>query len=157
MQGNLAASSRSGKAYAFIRRKIVRGELKLGQAISRRQLARKLRMSLLPVSEALKRLEVEGLLESRARAGTRVRIPTKKDIEEHYVVREALETQAARLFAEKATAEEKADLHELAVLLDSPNENEVGRLLYLSLHEKLHQKIAGYAHCPALSDAVERT
>ncbi len=107
---------------------------------------------------------VEGLigsvceqLESRPRAGTRVRIPTKKDVEEQYVVREALETQAARLFAQKATAEEKADLHKLAVLLDSPNENGVGRLSYLGLHEKLHQKITEYAHCPALSDAVEET
>jgi len=149
--------SRSDKAYAFIRRKIVRGDLKLGQAISRRRLARELRMSFLPVSEAFIRLELEGLLESRPRAGTRVRIPTKKDVEEHYVVREALETQAARLFAEKATAEEKTDLHKLAALLDSPNENGVGRLSYLSLHEKLHQKITEYADCPALSDAVEQT
>jgi DNA-binding GntR family transcriptional regulator len=159
---HLAAASRSDKAYAFIRRKIVRGELKLGQAISRRQLARELRMSFLPVSEAFIRLEWEGLLESRPRAGTRVRIPTKKDVEDQYVVREALETQAARLFAEKATAEEKADLHKLALLLDSSNENGVSRLSYLNLHEKLHQKklhqkITEYAHCPALSGAVEET
>ena len=154
---HLAAASRSDKAYAFIRRKIVRGELKLGQAISRRQLARELRMSFLPVSEAFIRLEWEGLLESRPRAGTRVRIPTKKDVEEQYIVREALETQAARLFAEKATAEEKADLHKLALLLDSSNENGVSRLSYLNLHEKLHQKITEYAHCPALSGAVEET
>jgi len=152
---HLAAASRSDKAYAFIRRKIVRGELKLGQAISRRQLARELRMSFLPVSEAFLRLEWEGLLESRPRAGTRVRIPTKKDVEEHYVVREALETQAARLFAEKATVEEKADLYKFAVWLDGSNQNGVSRLSYLNLHEKLHQKITEYAHCPALSDAVE--
>ena len=154
---HLAAASRSDKAYAFIRRKIVRGELKLGQAISRRQLARELRMSFLPVSEAFIRLELEGLLESRPRAGTRVRIPTKKDVEEHYVVREALETQAARLVAERATVEEKADLYKFAVLLDGSNENGVSRLSYLNLHEKLHQKITEYAHCPALSDAVEET
>jgi len=154
---HLAAASRSDKAYAFIRRKIVRGNLKLGQAISRRQLARELRMSFLPVSEAFLRLEWEGLLESRPRAGTRVRIPTKKDVEEHYVVREALETQAARLVAERATVEEKADLYKFAVLLDGSNENGVSRLSYLNLHEKLHQKITECAHCPALSDAVEET
>ena len=52
-------------------------------------------MSFLPVSEALLRLEIEGLLESRPRAGTRVRIPSPEDVQGHYVVREALEVQAA--------------------------------------------------------------
>ena len=36
-------------------------------------------MSFLPVSEALLRLEFEGMLESRPRAGTRVRIPTREE------------------------------------------------------------------------------
>ena len=60
-------------------------------------------MSFLPVSEALLRLEFEGLLESRPRAGTRVRIPSPDDVRGHYLVRETLETQAARLFAEVAS------------------------------------------------------
>ena len=49
-------------------------------------------MSFLPVTEALLRLEFEGLLESRPRAGTRVRVPTPADVEGNYVVRQALET-----------------------------------------------------------------
>ena len=48
-------------------------------------------MSFLPVSEALLRLEFEGLLESRPRAGTRVRIPSPDDVRGHYLVRETLE------------------------------------------------------------------
>lgn len=35
-------------------------------------------MSVVPVTDALRRLEGDGLLESRARAGTRVRVPTEK-------------------------------------------------------------------------------
>ena len=122
--------------------------------ISRRKLASELGMSFLPVSEALLRLEVEGLLESRARAGTRVRIPTAQDVEGHFVVREALEMQAARLFAQVATAEEKAELQKLAVQVDamsSQPESDRG------LHEKLHRKIAEYSRCQALSDAIEQT
>ena len=56
------------------------------------------------MSEALLRLEFEGLLESRPRAGTRVRIPSPEDVKGHYVVREALEVQAAMRFARAATA-----------------------------------------------------
>src|SRR5947208_10168114 len=110
--------SLAAEAYNVVRQRILRGELVLGQAISRRKLAAELGMSFLPVSEALLRLEVEGLLESRPRAGTRVRIPTPQDVEGHYVVREALETQAARLFVAIATAEEKAELFKLALQLD---------------------------------------
>lgn len=49
-------------------------------------------MSVVPVTDALRRLEGDGLLESRARAGTRVRVPTEKDVRELYELREALES-----------------------------------------------------------------
>ena len=115
-------------------------------------------MSFLPVSEALLRLEVEGLLESRPRAGTRVRIPTPQDVEGHYVVREALEMQAARLFSERATPEEKDDLQALAIQLDTlAPEPDGDRVRYLTLHERLHKRIAEYARCPALCEAIEQT
>jgi DNA-binding GntR family transcriptional regulator len=156
MRGRTA--SLSGEAYTIVRHRILRGDLKLGQVISRRTLADQLGMSFLPVSEALLRLETEGLLESRPRAGTRVRIPTPQDIEGHYIVREALETQAAILFAERATPLEKVELQTLALRLDElAPEPGSDRLRYLTLHEKLHRKIAEYTRCPALRNAVEQT
>src|SRR6266478_5808925 len=111
--------SLAAEAYNVVRQRILRGELVLGQAISRRKLAAELGMSFLPVSEALLRLEVEGLLESRPRAGTRVRIPTREDVRGHFIVREALEVQAARLFASVATPEDRADVQKLAARVDA--------------------------------------
>ena len=70
----------AAEAYVLVRERILRGELAIGKVISRRKLASELGMSLVPVSEAFQRLEFEGLLESRARAGTRVRIPTEEDV-----------------------------------------------------------------------------
>src|SRR3989442_10247696 len=106
MKDSAEASSLATEAYAVMRRRIVRGKVGLGQVISRRKLAAELGMSFLPVSMALLRLEFEGLLESRPRAGTRVRIPSREDVLGHYTVREALEMQGARLFAQVATARE---------------------------------------------------
>ncbi|HUC77830.1 MAG TPA: GntR family transcriptional regulator, partial [Vicinamibacterales bacterium] len=77
-----------------MRERILRGELPIGNVISRRRLAAELGMSLLPVSEAFQRLELEGLLESRPRAGTRVRIPNEQDVRGHYILRQALEAEA---------------------------------------------------------------
>src|SRR5207249_11491172 len=105
MKDTSGTTSLAAEAYNIVRQRILRGELAMGQVISRRKLAAELGMSFLPVSEALLRLEIEGLLESRPRAGTRVRIPTQQDVRGHDVVREALEMQAARLFSEVATVE----------------------------------------------------
>ena len=86
MKESAEQSSLASEAYSVVRQRILRGDIALGQVISRRKLAAELSMSFLPVSEALLRLEIEGLLESRPRAGTRVRIPSPEDVQGHYVV-----------------------------------------------------------------------
>lgn len=149
-------STLSAEAYENVRARILRGELTLGESISRRRIAAELGMSFLPVSEALLRLELEGLLESRPRAGTRVRIPSREDVQGHYIVREALETQAARLFAELATPRERAELKKMANRVDSLA-RKADRVQFLQLHERLHRRIAECARCPALSQAIEQT
>ncbi len=146
------------EAYLVVRERILRGELAAGQVISRRKIAAELGMSFLPVSEALLRLEHEGLLESRPRAGTRVRVPTRAAVEGHYTVREALEVQAAILFADKATSEERAELTQLAARVDALFlQQEGNRHTYLALHAKLHCRISQCARCEALTDAISRT
>src|SRR5262250_1089282 len=101
--------SLSEQAYYSIRERILKGAIPLGAPLSRRRLAAELGMSLLPVAEALQALEADGLVESRPRVGTRVCLPTAEEIRERYEVREALESQAARLYAVKATAREKRE------------------------------------------------
>jgi DNA-binding GntR family transcriptional regulator len=158
MRDRLEASDLAGEAYVIIRERILRGEISIGQVISRRKIAAELGMSFLPVSEAFLRLEFEGLLESRPRAGTRVRIPSREDVRGQYLVREALEVEAARLFTEMATPEERAELVKLAARVDAMSaQPETNRFHYLNLHEKLHRRIAECTRCPALCDAIEKT
>src|ERR1700690_4431944 len=85
----------SEEAYSRIRDAILRGDFPLGGVLNRRRLAVEFRMSLVPVSEALHKLELDGLVETERRAGTRVRIPTSQDIEDHLAVRAALECESA--------------------------------------------------------------
>lgn len=156
MKDSAEYSSLAAEAYGVVRQRIVRGDIALGQVISRRKLAAELSMSFLPVSEALLRLEFEGLLESRPRAGTRVRIPSPEDVRGQYVVREALEVQAAMRFAQFATDQERTELRRLAervdLLASQPN-----RQIYVAEHHKLHARVAQCSRCPALLDAIERT
>ncbi|MBL8204635.1 MAG: GntR family transcriptional regulator [Blastocatellia bacterium] len=158
MKDEPAIFSLSGEAYELLRERILRGEMTIGKVISRRKIAHELGMSLIPVSEALHRLEHEGLLESRPRAGTRVKVPTEQDVRGHYIVREALEVQAAKLFAEVATSTERTELQRLAFRIDTlAAQTDVDVFRYLTLHEKLHQFIAKGAHCRPLYEAIEKT
>jgi DNA-binding GntR family transcriptional regulator len=156
MKESAEQASLASEAYTVVRQRILRGDIVLGQVISRRKLAAELSMSFLPVSEALLRLEIEGLLESRPRAGTRVRIPSPEDVQGHYVVREALEVQAAMRFARVATPGERSELKKLAVRVDQLS-MQLDRPLYQTVHQKLHSRIAQCARCPALLDAIEKT
>jgi DNA-binding GntR family transcriptional regulator len=155
-QMRAAASTLASAAYGVVRRRILRGQLSLGQPVSRRKLASELGMSFLPVSEALLRLEFEGLLESRPRAGTRVRIPSPDDVRGHYLVRETLETQAAKLFAAAASPAERLGLQKMAARLDGLS-RQANRGPYFSLHYQFHRRIAEGARCPVLSAAIEQT
>jgi len=158
MRTGSEAVTLSSEAYQIIRQRILRGEVVMGQVISRRKLAAELGMSFLPISEALQRLEFEGLLESRPRAGTRVRIPSRQDVAGHYVLREALEVQAARLFCEVATPEQRDELKRLAIRVDGlAAAQDAARIEFLTHHERLHRRIAEGARCPTLVDAIEKT
>jgi GntR family transcriptional regulator, rspAB operon transcriptional repressor len=137
---------------------ILRGELPPGAAISRRALATELGMSFLPISEALQRLEHEGLLESWPRVGTRVRVPTLQDVRDNYVIREALESQSARMFAEKASAAEREEMIQAAEKVDAAHGDPAVEFFdFFTLHERFHRRISECTGCPALTQAIEKT
>jgi len=162
-QRSATGDSLAEQAYKLIREKILRGEYRLGAALSRRRLAAELGMSFLPVSEAMKRLEQDGLVESKLRVGTRVRIPTAKDIREHFILREALEVQAARLFTEKASRMERQEIRTIAAQLDGAMQRAQksgadGELRFRAqmFHLSFHMRIAECTGCSALCAALER-
>ncbi len=150
------------RAYVLIREKILTGDLPCGASLSRRKLAAVFNMSLVPVMEALQKLETEGLVESRSRVGTRVRVPMPGDIREEYIMREALECHCARLFAEKATDDEKRELKIIARELDRVDKEWVkdqrqNREMVVAenkLHMLFHMRIAECTGCSALIKAV---
>jgi DNA-binding GntR family transcriptional regulator len=158
-----AAVSLADKAYAAVRDEILRGQLRPGTPLSRRRLARQLGMSVLPVTDALRRLEGDGLVESRARAGTRVRVPTETDVRELYELREALETESARLFAARASPAHRQELVRLGKQVDvlfarmaEDGDDPAFRFTVHSRHVELHMRIAEHATSGLLQRMIER-
>lgn len=153
------------RAYQHILDGILRGVWPLGAELNRRAIAADLGVSLLPVSEALQRLEQELLVESGRRVGTRIRIPTPQEIRGFCIVREALETQAARRFAERATATERREIISLAAHVDAlyeenaehPEQSTEDSLHQLRIqHLNFHLRIADGAACPYLRQQIEK-
>lgn len=149
------------KAYYKIRERILRGDLSPGEALSARRLAEEFGMSLLPISQAFRQLENDRLLESRPRAGTRVRIPQPEEIRGRCIVREALEAQSARLCSLNATMKERMELMRLAEQLDTfydrfgqGGDSETQYAVH-TLHFELHMRIAEYSGCQELKEAIE--
>jgi DNA-binding GntR family transcriptional regulator len=157
------ATSLADDAYRAIREQILRGQLRPGSPLSRRRLALELGMSVLPVTDALRRLEADGLVETRARAGTRVRVPTAADIQNLYELREALESQSARLFAQRATPAQRRALANLGHQVDSlfnrlqsAGNDAQFRFRAHSRHVRFHMTIAEHARSPLLTRAIGR-
>lgn len=156
------------RAYQVMLDLILRGRLAPGAPLSRRGLARELQLGVQPVTEALQRLEADGLVESLPRVGTRVKVPTEQEIRGHYVVREALESQSARLFAEKASSQEKDELSLLAEDLDrsydnnqrqDPTDAKELEDYWFELHTRhahFHIRIAECTGCFPLREAMEK-
>lgn len=89
----------SDAAYEQLRTMICRGRLRPGDRIVERDLARRLRVSRIPLREGLARLEAEGLVRSVPNSATFVETFEPADVLEMYQIRLLLEPFAARLAA----------------------------------------------------------
>ncbi len=96
-----------------IRHAIVQGTLRPGQRVIERELADELQVSRLPIREAIRMLEHEGLIISVPRKGTFIVEITDNDIVEIFSLRAALEGLAARLVTQRASQAEIASLQRL--------------------------------------------
>ena len=88
-----------------LRQAILRGELTPGERLMEIQLANKLGVSRTPVREAIRKLELEGLVLMIPRKGAEVADISEKSLKDVLEVREALEELAARLACDKITKE----------------------------------------------------
>ena len=151
----IQASSLADRAYVAIRDLIVSLELSPGALIDERQLVESLGIGRTPVREALRRLAQEQLVEVFPRRGMFVTGVDVRDLARISEVRAALEPEAARLAAERATDEER---DELAALSDQIKrganlmalDERIHRAIYAAAHNHLLEKTLGEYYVLAL-------
>lgn len=107
-----------GKVFNTLRQQILDGRYRPGDSLIEMKLAEELGVSRTPIREAIRQLELEGLVTSIPNKGVIVRGITKKDIEDIYTIREVLEGLAARWAAEKIDDEELQELKDKYELME---------------------------------------
>lgn len=92
--------------FKTLRQAILTGELKPGERLMEIHLANRLGVSRTPIREAIRMLELEGLVTMIPRKGAEVSRISKQDISDVLEVRASLDALAVRLCCERITPEE---------------------------------------------------
>lgn len=96
--------------FQTLRRAIINGDFEPGERLMEIGLAKRLGVSRTPVREAIRMLELEGLVVMVPRRGAEVARITIKDLKDSLEVRMAIEELAVSLACERITEEEKRKL-----------------------------------------------
>lgn len=121
-----------------IRLAIVRGQLVPGQALGQMELARQFGLSRVPVREALRQLEAEGLVISYPHRGSTVATLTADDVEEVFLIRRSLESAALQLAIPRMHAVDLQRAESVLKRTDAdPNPTHLGELNW-DFHESLY-------------------
>ncbi|QSX09677.1 GntR family transcriptional regulator [Alkalibacter rhizosphaerae] len=99
--------------FTTMREAIVNGDFKPGQRLMEVQLAEQMGVSRTPVREAIRKLELEGLVIMVPRKGAYVAGLSSEDVKEVLEIRAVLEGLAASLAAKNAGEEEVSTLREI--------------------------------------------
>lgn len=101
-----------------LRQAILRGELKPGERLMEIQLANKLGVSRTPIREAIRKLELEGLVLMIPRRGAEVAEITEQNLRDVLEVREALEELSVKLACEHATQAQIEEMKQAAKVFE---------------------------------------
>ena len=123
-----------------LRQAILRGEMEPGERLMEIQLASKLGVSRTPIREAIRKLELEGLVVMIPRKGAEVAHITEKDMRDVLEVRSTLEELAVTLACKNVTPERIQDLKTANKVFES-SFNLISRTLCLKIRYSLFNNL----------------
>jgi DNA-binding GntR family transcriptional regulator len=135
-----------------VRDAILDGRLKPGERIRQEDIARRLGTSRIPVREALRQLETEGLVTLVPHSGARVAVLDFGRFSELYRLREAVEPMVIAESASRLTDEQLAHLRELVLTVEAASEDP---LHWLEADRRFHLESYAAAPMPRVLSLVE--
>ncbi len=129
----------------ILRKMILKGEIKGGQQIKERELGKMLNVSTTPIKEALRSLEVEGLIYRKPRVGTFVSDFSKDIMLQIVFMRSALDGVAAYFACKNATNEEIENLEEIILEMKEASSQGMDSDVVRKQNETFHNEIRNCA------------
>jgi DNA-binding GntR family transcriptional regulator len=152
LSGDDAAPERvADQLYRKLRRAIIEGQLLPRSRLIEVELAQALNASRTPVREAISRLTSDHLVRPLKHGGVEV-VDTSSELDEIYMIREALEGCAARLAAERITDDE---LSALDGLIDETHASLHDIDARVQINHRFHDAITRAARSERLARMVE--
>jgi DNA-binding GntR family transcriptional regulator len=126
-------------ALAELREAIVSGEIPPGTPIRLQEYVDRLRMSTVPIREALRFLEQKGLIERTPHRGVYVSAMSARDLDDTYRIRLDLESRAVRLAAESMTESDGKRI--LGLVEDYAKASLAGDSIARDIHGDIHMSL----------------
>ncbi len=147
-------ATKSEEAYKKILKLLLRRHFAAENRFSVRELAKNLNMSVVPISEAIRRLQQQGLVICQPRKKIRVRLLTPQEMLGLMVVREGLECQVVNLLTRFATPKILQELKGKAEKIDDAiRRQDFEALPHLDF--EFHTALARAGRCELLADKIE--
>jgi len=135
---NYQDSSLSHRVYQKIRNDILERQYKENDELKESTLGKELGVSRTPVREALRQLELEGLVTIVPNKGAYVTGISTKDVKDIYAIRSTLEGLAVRWAIENITTQQIDELEEILMLSEYHLKKESSAELIMELDGKFH-------------------
>ena len=146
-------------AYAYLKGLLLGGGLDPGDQISSDGVGRVLSISRAPVSDAIRRLTVEGLLEILPQVGCRVVRPVPAEVKDLYEIFGATEGVIARMAAKRRTVAEADEFRRLCASLLSdaglPDEPDARFVELRQRNRRRYERLHELARSPLATDIGE--
>ncbi|MFV0392861.1 MAG: GntR family transcriptional regulator, partial [Coprobacillaceae bacterium] len=139
---NTGHGSLGNKIFLYLRDKILNEEYAAGQKLNEVALAKELNISRTPIREALKQLELEGLVKSIPNKGVYVLGFSPRDIDDMLEIRFALEGIAIQLAIERLNDIQLAKIKEVYDLMEfyaHKGDQEKFNELNIAFHESIYR------------------
>lgn len=124
-----------------LRQAILQGAFQKGERLIQEEWAKKLGVSRMPIREALRRLEMEGLIKIEPRRGAIVIPLTVNDITEIYSLRIFLEGLAVEKALPYLTEEDENELEQLLIIMENLKLSAENMDEYVGLNKQFHKKL----------------
>lgn len=136
--------SLSDRVYDYLSNQIIRGQIRYGDRLRLKEIAQQLNVSTMPIRDALKRLQMEDVVEMKPRSTCYVKLPTKKSVLDAIEMRKIIEEAALGKLLNRTPPPDLSTMRDLVDQMDDAlhgGDDESNIRRYIDLDRRFHMEL----------------